>query len=75
MNEPRKMFGLYVNEWKCPNCGAQHDRDINAAKNILKKGVTSLGIVGRELSEIRNACGGPRSSVKQESPNSLQVTA
>ena len=25
--------------------------------------------------EIRNACGGPRSSVKQESPNSLQVTA
>lgn len=49
--------------------------DINAAKNILKKGVTSLGIVGREPSEITNACGEPRSSVKQESPNSLQVTA
>ena len=51
-------------------------RDINAALNILQKwNKTSQGIVGRELSEIRNACGGPRCSVKQESPNSLQVTA
>ena len=61
---PKVVLG--VEHWKCPICGENHDRDINAANNILNKGVTSLGIVGRERAEITNACGEPRSSVKQE---------
>ena len=61
---PRVVLG--VEKWKCPVCGESHDRDINAAKNILNKGVTSLSIVGRERAEITNACGEPQSSVKQE---------
>ena len=68
---PKVVLG--VEYWKCPVCSSEHDRDINAALNILNKGVTSLGVVGRERAESINACGEPRSSVKQEVSQPLQA--
>src|SRR5699024_9928825 len=36
---PRGLSQLNVREWTCSNCGVTHDRDVNAAKNILAKGI------------------------------------
>ncbi len=35
---PNGKSGLAIREWACNNCGAVHDRDVNAARNILRRG-------------------------------------
>jgi transposase len=35
---PKGLKGLRVRQWECEGCGASHDRDMNAARNILASG-------------------------------------
>jgi len=37
-----EKMSLNIREWKCPKCGAIHDRDINAAINIRAIGIDQL---------------------------------
>lgn len=35
---PKGIAELGVRHWVCPSCGSTHDRDVNAARNILRVG-------------------------------------
>jgi putative transposase len=60
---------LSVREWTCPDCGAIHDRDINAAKNILAVGTTVSACGDSVRPKTHN--GLEATSVKQETAKSL----
>lgn len=47
-SSPKGMGALGIREWRCCDCGAVHDRDTNAALNILRSGrrAPAVGILG-----------------------------
>lgn len=43
-SSPKGRAGLGIREWTCSDCGAVHDRDVNAARNILAAGHRRLAV-------------------------------
>jgi putative transposase len=62
-----KSLPLSARSWKCPACGAEHDRDVNAAINLKKYAVSStVSACGEEGSGFRRMPKVKPASVKQE---------
>jgi IS605 OrfB family transposase len=45
---PRGVNGLRVRRWRCASCGESHDRDVNAARNLLRRAEVSASVRGNE---------------------------
>lgn len=43
-SRPNGIADLGIREWRCCDCGAVHDRDLNAALNILRRGRATLTV-------------------------------
>ncbi|WOX26513.1 RNA-guided endonuclease TnpB family protein [Streptomyces solicathayae] len=62
----RERMPLGVRTWTCDGCGTAHDRDVNAAKNVLAAGL-AVTVCGAGIRPQRRTPGG-QSAMKQKTP-------
>jgi transposase len=60
---PKGTKGLEIREWACGACGVSHDRDLNAAKimlrlgrQVLAEGSSTLSAQRWGLEDVTSAC-------------------
>ncbi|MFH8930820.1 RNA-guided endonuclease InsQ/TnpB family protein [Streptomyces pristinaespiralis] len=61
-----RRMPLSVRTWTCDSCGAVHDRDVNAAKNLLAAGL-AVSVCGAGVRPQRSTPGGQ--SVTKQKPS------
>jgi putative transposase len=50
---PQGVNGLRVRRWTCAACGEPHDREVNAARNILRRAELPASVSGNEPKSLR----------------------
>lgn len=53
-SSPKGIDALGMRSWECTGCGTSHDRDVNAARNILRFGLERQPLAG-EIAHAANA--------------------
>jgi IS605 OrfB family transposase len=53
LSGPHGVNGLRERRWLCRDCGESHDRDVNAARNILRRAELPASVSGNEPSILR----------------------
>jgi putative transposase len=65
---------LAERRWTCV-CGAEHDRDVNAARNLLKRSIADATLKAIAASDQQTAGGGPAAACGEEGSGRRRKTA